>query len=157
MAWTTPKSWAVNELLTAAALNTHLRDNLNALKMPPTAAYVTAQDYTTTALTWADVDAAHLSLMLTTSGGDVLVGFCAPMNISVSTHTYQLGLRTDPDTLIPLGSGNLANIHPVTVVRLIQGLPAGAHWFRLQWYVSGGTATLYGAGGKAQFWVREVS
>jgi hypothetical protein len=31
MAWTTPKSWAVNEIGTAANLNTHLRDNLNFL------------------------------------------------------------------------------------------------------------------------------
>jgi hypothetical protein len=28
MAWTTPKTWTVGEVLTAANLNTHLRDNL---------------------------------------------------------------------------------------------------------------------------------
>lgn len=32
MAWTTPKTWTVGEVLTAAGLNTHLRDNLNALR-----------------------------------------------------------------------------------------------------------------------------
>ena len=31
MAWTTPKTWAVGEVLTAANMNLHLRDNLNAL------------------------------------------------------------------------------------------------------------------------------
>lgn len=31
MAWTTPRTWVANEILTAALLNTHLRDNLNFL------------------------------------------------------------------------------------------------------------------------------
>lgn len=29
MAWTTPKDWSVAEVVTASALNTHLRDNMN--------------------------------------------------------------------------------------------------------------------------------
>lgn len=29
MAWTAPKTWSVNEVVTAANVNTHLRDNLN--------------------------------------------------------------------------------------------------------------------------------
>lgn len=32
MAWTTSKTWVVGEVLTAAGLNTYLRDNLNALR-----------------------------------------------------------------------------------------------------------------------------
>jgi hypothetical protein len=31
MAWTTPRTWVANETATAANLNTHVRDNLNAL------------------------------------------------------------------------------------------------------------------------------
>ncbi len=31
MAWTTPRTWATSELVTAALLNTHLRDNFNYL------------------------------------------------------------------------------------------------------------------------------
>jgi hypothetical protein len=31
MAWTTPKDWATSELVTAANMNTHVRDNLNYL------------------------------------------------------------------------------------------------------------------------------
>jgi hypothetical protein len=31
MAWTTPRTWVTGELVTAALLNAHLRDNLNAL------------------------------------------------------------------------------------------------------------------------------
>ncbi len=32
MAWTSPRTWAAGETLTAALLNTHLRDNLNAIR-----------------------------------------------------------------------------------------------------------------------------
>lgn len=31
MAWTSPRTWVTGELVTAALLNTHLRDNLNAV------------------------------------------------------------------------------------------------------------------------------
>jgi len=31
MAWTTPRTWSTTELVTAAFLNTHVRDNLNAV------------------------------------------------------------------------------------------------------------------------------
>jgi len=31
MAWTAPKTWTVGELVTAANMNTHVRDNLNSL------------------------------------------------------------------------------------------------------------------------------
>jgi hypothetical protein len=32
MAWTTPRTWAASETVTASLMNTHLRDNLNYLK-----------------------------------------------------------------------------------------------------------------------------
>ena len=33
MAWTTPKTWTIGELVAAAGLNEQLRDNLNVLKL----------------------------------------------------------------------------------------------------------------------------
>lgn len=38
--WTTPKTWNTGEPLTAADLNTHLRDNLEYLKDKPSGAYL---------------------------------------------------------------------------------------------------------------------
>lgn len=35
MAWTSPRTWAVSEFVTAALLNTHVRDNLLFLKSDP--------------------------------------------------------------------------------------------------------------------------
>lgn len=34
MAWTTPRTWAAGEVITAAIMNTHVRDNFNALGSP---------------------------------------------------------------------------------------------------------------------------
>lgn len=38
MAWTTPKTWATNEVVTAANMNTHVRDNVTFLGSPPSCA-----------------------------------------------------------------------------------------------------------------------
>lgn len=35
MAWTTPKTWSTNEVVTAANMNTHLRDNMTFVGNPP--------------------------------------------------------------------------------------------------------------------------
>jgi hypothetical protein len=52
MAWTTPRTWVAGELVTAALLNAHLRDNLNAL--------TTWQSYTPT---WVNVSLGNGSLV----------------------------------------------------------------------------------------------
>lgn len=46
MAWTSPRTWITNELVTSSLLNTHLRDNLNAL-LPVGTIIVRAANYTT--------------------------------------------------------------------------------------------------------------
>ncbi len=43
---------------------------------------------------------------------------------------------------------------PLSMAFLKTGVPPGAHTFRLQWRVTGSTATLYALG---QMWAREVS
>ena len=76
MAWTQPKTWA-SEPLTSTDMNTHLRDNLEALKDPPSNNYELneASNYTTTSTTFVDVDATNLSLTIVTHGGDIMVHF----------------------------------------------------------------------------------
>ena len=58
MTWITPKTWAVDELVTASMLNTHLRDNLNYLLGRPK--QVIRRDnnatYTTTSTSFVDID-----------------------------------------------------------------------------------------------------
>ncbi len=162
--WSVPRSWSVGELVTASLLNTHLRDNLEFLKTPPTALYHVNQstDYTTTSTSFADVDATNLSFNLTTAGGDVLIVF---MGYGGGSARLYFDVAIDSVRMAGddgfLASVNAANT-PITLVALKQGLSAGSHTFKLQWKVNSGSATLYAGAGTAgldthpQFFVREI-
>jgi hypothetical protein len=166
MAWTTPKTWNTGDLVTATDLNTHLRDNLDALKGPPTGSYVLNQgsDYTTTSTSFVDLDATNLSLTITTTGGDVLVVF-AGTGLTAGGNAVYLDITLDGTRVG--GNDGIVDIYngyfPIPLVYLLRSVSAGSHTIKLQWKVSGGTGTLFaGAGTSAfdlhpQFWVREVS
>lgn len=171
MAWTTPKTWTTGETLTASDFNTHIQDNLNALKDPPSANYDVneASNYTIASGTFADVDATDLALAITTNGGDVMVGFHgyvsatggAPNVVHFDVHESSGGARLGGDD----GMIAIATTGDAAFTRLITGLSAGAHTFKLQWKTntSSSTATLFAGAGTSnydlhpQFWVREVS
>ncbi len=166
MAWTTPKTWSVDELLTAADLNEQLRDNMNALKSPPSAEYTLneASDYSTSSTTFVDVDGTNLALTVNTNGGDVMVHFHGVINSSGNRVYLDVdvdGSRVAGDDGIT--GGYFSNRMPISFTRLLTGLSAGEHTFTLQWKVSGGSATMFAGAGSAnedwhpQFWVREVS
>lgn len=168
--WTAPKTWAVGELVTASLLNTHLRDNLDFLKSPPVAQYVgnQASDYTTTSTSFTNVDGTNFVLTITPAGSQVLVHFdgtiihSATNRIHFDVEIDSAGNRLAGDDGILVFNAN-GDIVPISFTRLVTGLtPNVAHAFRLQWKVSGGTATLHAGAGATnadvhpQFWVREV-
>lgn len=162
--WTTPKTWSTGEALSASDMNTHIRDNLSALKAPPTDSYVCNEvaDYTSSQTSFVDVDASNLALTITTTGGDVMIGFHA-YTYNPSGVTY---FDVDLDGVRIAGDdGMIATVsgyQTVSFVRLVTNLDAGTHTFKLQWKVSGGTVTLYAGAGTStadvhpQFWVREI-
>jgi hypothetical protein len=173
MGWTEPKTWTA-EPLVATDLNTHLRDNLNELKDPPTAHYELNEsaDYSTTSTTFVNVDGTKLSLTITTSGGDVMVafhGYVRPGNngdqlyLDVEMDGARIGGDDGIIAAMRAASGSTPTRIPMSFVRLITGLAAGSHTFKLQWKVSAGTGELYAGAGTSgadlhpQFWVREVS
>jgi hypothetical protein len=172
MAWTTPKTWNVDELLTAANLNTHLRDNLNALKAPPTAHYECneSSDYSTTSTSFVDVDGTNLALTLTTGGGDVLVHFHGSVRHGAVGRIF-FDVTVDGNRVAGddgIVGGQCANAASgaadyLTFTRLVTGVSAGEHIFKLQWRTSAATAWLFAGAGTGngdvhpQFWVREVS
>ncbi|MEO8609958.1 MAG: hypothetical protein ABI690_18840 [Chloroflexota bacterium] len=167
--WSSPKTWSVGELVTAALLNSHLRDNFDFIKTPPTALYILneSSDYTTTSTSFVNVDGAKLALTITTAGGDVLVGFCGSILQSAATVFFDVevdGSRTAGDDGLCVITPSTASARMnATCFKLIQGLSSGLHTFKLQWKVNSGTATLFAGAGTAngdihpQFFVREVS
>ena len=171
-AWTTPRTWTTGELITAAIMNTHIRDNLNVLKAPPSDNYEVNEvsDYTTTSTSFIDVDGTNLSFTFTTSGGDVMVHFHAALLAAAGNQIYfNVDIDGSPhaadDGIIAVEdeSGVSDADQNVTFTRLIIGLSAASHTFKLQWKVDAGTATLYAGAGTSekdlhpQFWAREVS
>lgn len=160
MAWTAPRTWIAGELVTASLLNTHLRDNLNALKAPPTTQVAATGTRTTTSGGFVEVDATAFNLSLTTTGGDVLLvlsaavlsSAAARVNFDVEVDGTRL---SDPSTqgamYLNIAAGQLGSVN---LVRLVTGLAAGAHTFDLIWKTNAGTISLIGRSN--QFWVREV-
>ena len=165
MSWTQPKTWA-SEPLTSSDLNTHLRDNLEILKDPPSNNYTLNQgsDYQTTITSFTNVDGTNLSLTITTQGGDVMVHFHGVVGNGTGTVFLDFtidGVRHGGDDGIIRSVGN--GVQGISFTRLITGLAAGSHTFTLQWKVNASTGTLYAGAGTSlfdvhpQFWVREVS
>lgn len=143
--WTAPRDWADGELIDDGIMNTYVRDNLEALKEPPSSHYDVDEvgDYSTTQTTFVDVDSSNLSLTITTFGGPVRVWFDGTI-LNAGGITY---LDVDVDGSRQWGDDGLAEIPAgtahVSFFRRITGLSAGVHTFTLQWKVSAGTATLY--------------
>lgn len=167
--WTTPKTdWQINEIVDAADMNA-IGDNLAALKAPPSAQYTrTSADYTTTSTSFVDVDATNLAHTITTTGGDVLIVFVAPVTNSASASNVFFDVLLDgvriggTDGLIIQTVATAVYASVVCFAVLKTGLAAGSHTFKLQWKVGSGTGRIYagssaGALDIAQFWVREVS
>lgn len=156
MAWNNP-TWKA-ESITVEKLNTRLRDNMTALKEPPTDYYhysYTGASFATTTSTSFAVISANLSLSLTTTGGDVLLVFNAAASncyLDFTVDDERLG-GTDGILAIP----TLATYGEQTqMIWLAQNLAAGDHTFEVHWKVASGTGTLYQFV-PPSFFAREVS
>lgn len=161
MAWTVPMTWTNGLLVTNTHLNTHIRDNLNALKNPPTATVAPTTARTTTSTSFVTVDGTFFKHSLTTTGGDVLVGFqgvvTSSTNATVSFTVEVDGVKVSGASThgiwkgVNVGTGGAG----VSLIWLVTGLSAAAHTFELFWKTSAGTLTLEQY--TNQFWVREIS
>lgn len=75
MAWTAPRTWTTSELVTAAFMNTHVRDNLTFLKGSTGASQDAVRSFTNTS--YLDLDAL--------TGGS---GTISAVSVSVDTDTF---------------------------------------------------------------------
>lgn len=159
--WTTARTWSTGELVTASIMNTHVRDNLNALKTPSGGYSLINQgaDYTTSSTSFADIDATNLILTFTTNGGDVMVFFVGNVtNSNAGARQYFDIFESVANTryggddgllCVPSAGSTVAN--PFCLAVRIPSLTAASHSFKVQWKVSAGTATLYAGAGTANF------
>lgn len=179
MAWSIPKTW-LNEVVIVQDMNQYLRDNLLALKYPPSAVYniQESSNYSTSSTSFVDINAVEGKFLhtITTTGdgnggnGDVMVALLASVYATTAIRVYfrivldgvaqnandgLLVMNTAPAPTFGLGMASfmfpLRNVSPDT------------HEIKLQWKVSSGTAILPANAGtsgrdmRGQFFVREMS
>jgi len=160
--WTTPKTWTVDELITAPMLNTHVRDNLGYLFARPAAQSVQTgmASYAITSTSYAAVDSAALKLTLTTASGRVMIGLLATLQGSA---TLSAGLRVNVDSgaqYVVWGDSVqvITALTPAPLAPLlVMGLSPGQHTFTLEAKVSAYTLTIHRSNAQPlRFWVMEV-
>ena len=174
--WTDPKTWITGELVDAATLNTHLRDNLLYLKnrgafsyAQQTANYSLAVAGEGVTTGWVNVDTANLSVTHNAEGGLLLVG----ASFTASGSRYSLGtvhFDIEMDG-VRLGGTNgllIADYTPAEGLytkyrfwEFLPGIAAGSHTFRLQWkldsiHIGSWTGDIYDIT-PTQFYVKEFA
>jgi len=109
MAWTTPRTWTAGELVTATLLNTHLRDNLNALKaLPAQGVNKTADTWTTSSTSFVSITGAEMEV--TTAGGRLLIGVFGTFSAN-TTLVAAVSLLIDGTTRIGSATDGLQRIN----------------------------------------------
>ena len=109
-AWTTPRTWVADEVVTAALLNTHLRDNLDYIKTRP-------QEYTKanttlfsgSATSFTDVDTTNFQADLVDfAGGLLLVNFSALIKVSAAADTayFDITTKRNADSAVQFGGND---------------------------------------------------
>lgn len=134
---------------------------------PQSAAYErTAGNYTTTSITFTDVDATNMALVITTGARRVMVGLIGTADnggpsASYVYFTVAIDGVDKGGTLgmVAVSSESGGRSGNASFVYLSDVLTAASHTFKLRWRASAGTATLRGnsAGWTARFWVAELA
>lgn len=136
MAWTTPRTWAANELVTATLLNAHLRDNLNALKSPPSDNIVTvASAFSTSSTSFVTITDAEAEC--TTAGGRLLISAFGTLTSNAGL-TAMLSLLIDDTDRQGSATQGLQSVYvvvspsPFCIVYMTPALSAANHTVKLQ-------------------------
>lgn len=157
-AWTAPHTWAVAERVTAALLNTHLRDNLSYL-LTPNEFVVTAATgtFTTTSTSYTNVDATF-SKTIVMNGGHLLVGMRGVMYNSANGNTMTLAVDVDGTQYVGVTNqySSTSAVSYTDFTMLIPGLSAASHVVSLVWKTTAGTATMDKTYSPLEFWGVEI-
>lgn len=158
--YTTPKTWNTGDPLTAADMNTYVRDNVADLKKPAGGYYMLNEgsDYTTSSSSFVDVDSTDLNISADFSGqADIVVRFSA--TVTGGTRVYfdiaLDGVRQGGDDGI-VAFETSANGRGVNFFWRIPAPSAGTHAVKLQWKAAAASATMYAGAGTANYDVHGI-
>lgn len=151
MSWTAPRSWVVGEIVTAALLNTHIRDNEIDLDARTTMTQSTvATSQTTTSTTYTDLATAGPAVTLTVGTQMLVTVGCQATNNTASDGalmSYSMSgagtVAASDDRAFGIGgfSGSTPNLIGSRTF-LVTGLTPGSYTVKAVYKaVTGGTAT----------------
>jgi hypothetical protein len=150
MAWTAPRTWTTGELVTAAFMNTHVRDNLNYLKSTGADSDLGSRTFTNTG--FLDLDAltggaGSITAVAATVDTDTLAIVHIGASISNAAASFTVvsyrvsGATTTAaadDWAFNSSAGNFVSGSKTST----QVLTAGSNTFEAQARVSAGTGTI---------------
>ncbi|MGQ9907850.1 MAG: hypothetical protein ACUVS2_03340 [Candidatus Flexifilum sp.] len=149
--WTPPATWNAGDIVTAAQLNTHLRDNLLFLKTRTETPFnavsrVIAANLSTTSTVFVDVNAG-LYATLTTSGAPALITLSGTWKNSTAGAEIYMdimidGLRIGDPTYGIFMMQSHGDRYQSFSWSTIRPLGAAVHAFMPQWRVSAGAASV---------------
>jgi len=174
MPYNTVPTLVDGERLTREQANLYIHDNMEAIRNPPTAVYITvghSVNYSTTSTSFVNVDATNMILEITTTGDGA--GGNSTVFLSLCGTVYgnaDIYFRVLRDGVTPIGADDgiivieagAGGVRPASFLYPLD-LAAGTYTFALQWKVSSGTGELMcnvGTSGrdcKAAFWIREMT
>lgn len=151
MAWTTPRTWTTGEVVTAAIMNTHVRDNLDDLDRRTTLSGNTiATAETTTSTAYADLTTSGPAVTVTVgANGRALVALYASAANTADTGAVFMSFAVSGATTIAAGDGFALAYSPpsagtgmrASVVSLRSGLNSGSNTFTAKYRVVSGTGS----------------
>lgn len=164
--WTTPRTWVTGEVITAAQLNTHVRDNFDYCRQRldaarPLVSAVSSAVHNTTSTTFVDIDPGTYVLSITTGGAPLLIGLAGQWRANTSGVDCCIDVELNGTRIGHAGYGLAYMQQPGAALTqqisfaLVRTVAAGTHSLRLQWRVSSGTLTFNPIGG-GQFYALEL-
>lgn len=145
MAWVAPITWTT-QLVTVANFNEQLRDNMNALKTPPSGlSYISGRDYQVAGLNaFTAVDTAlvdgHFQHTITVAGTVVKVVFNGSLHPKVNNGQIAFNIAVNgvdyfpsPGYAVLDPTAMSANIIPISFSPMLTGITPGSNTFRLDW------------------------
>lgn len=149
MSWTAPRTWVTGEVVTAALLNTHIRDNQIDLdrRTSPTGAVV-ATSQTTTATSYSDLATAGPAVTVTIgSTGKALIAVHSSIANATSAVASLVGYAISGATTLAASDttaiGYTSSISGAGLragaTQLITGLTAGSTTFTAKYRMDPGT------------------
>lgn len=154
MSWTTPRTWTATEVVTAAEMNTHIRDNLNDLNIRSTLVSATVSTSESTAST-TFTDLATVGPAVTTTVGTsglILVILTSHVAVDTAGGFATMGVAVSGATTVATNEAYAVTYQAYAINAAHQGsavfplvVNPGSNTFTAKYHSTGGATATFAA------------